>query len=106
MATRLASPGKHRCLCFARDVQCQCRAHFGFFHLVQLCKAGDNAGGAVVRLNHAFFNFLSNPLKISKVFSFPQGKNISFLEKIERNQKIKISADIIENMALDRVLKM
>lgn len=53
-----------------------------------------------------FFNFLSNPLKISKVFSFPQGKNISFLEKIERNQKIKISADIIENMALDRVLKM
>lgn len=53
-----------------------------------------------------FFNFLSNSLKISKVFSFPQGKNISFLEKIERNQKIKISADIIENMALDRVLKM
>jgi len=41
-----------------------------------------------------------------KVFSFPLGNNISFLEKIENNKKIKISIDTIKNMTLDRVLKL
>lgn len=54
-----------------------------------------------------YFDFCTNVLKESiKVFSFPLGNNISFLEKIENNKKIKISIDTIKNMTLDRVLKL